>query len=116
MEEASSFFFFWSIIEREFPLAERQRLARVQEAGSSAIDQYASVGIRQLERYLTTARASQAVVKVEWDLDDGEWQPELPPFVGVPISVLYEGGVADYLSDHYGWCVRAWAVHCFEKG
>ena len=52
------------------------------------------------------AKTSTFTVSVEWDTD-GEDVKDLPTIVAVPIEVedLY---VADWLSDHYGWCVYSW--------
>jgi len=46
------------------------------------------------------------LVRVYWDTD-GEVIEDLPTEVRVP-SEVDEDGVADWLSDEYGWCVEYW--------
>jgi len=60
-------------------------------------------------------------IRVDWDTTDDE-KPEgyslkevgLSRTVEVPDEIVAEeqeqaGVVADWLSDHYGWCVNGWA-------
>lgn len=56
------------------------------------------------------ARTSIRVYGIEWDTDG--ISPEslgLPVEVQVPSSVG-EDGIADWLSDRYGWCVEGFRV------
>ena len=48
------------------------------------------------------------MVSVEWDTD-GEDVKDLPTIIAVPNEIEYDD-VADWLSDHYGWCVYGWRI------
>lgn len=54
------------------------------------------------------AEMSTFTVSVEWDTD-GEDVEDLPTIIAVP-NEIENDDVADWLSDHYGWCVYGWRV------
>ena len=54
------------------------------------------------------AKISTFMVSVEWDTD-GEDVKDLPTIIAVPNEIEYDD-VADWLSDHYGWCVYGWRI------
>lgn len=54
------------------------------------------------------AEISTFTVSVEWDTD-GEDVEDLPKIIAVP-NEIEDDDVADWLSDHYGWCVYGWRV------
>lgn len=66
----------------------------LQEGESQTIDEYPSIVMR--------------TVGVEWDTDGMDPEElDLPVAVEIP-GELDDEDVADYLSDHYGYCVKGW--------
>jgi len=60
------------------------------------------------EPELGEAKISTFIVSVEWDTD-GKDVKDLPTIIAVPNEIEYDD-VADWLSDHYGWCVYGWRM------
>lgn len=66
----------------------------LQEGESQTIDEYPSIVMR--------------TVGVEWDTDGMDPEElDLPSEVEIPAE-LDDEDVTDYLSDHYGYCVKGW--------
>ena len=55
-------------------------------------------------------------VDIMWDFDEGEEgsYTELPARVKIPANVPDEG-IADWLSDTYGWCVESFQIETVEE-
>ena len=51
----------------------------------------------------------RTATEIEWDLDEGDEDVELPEKVLIPWNIL-DDDIADYLSDEYGFCVRDFEV------
>jgi hypothetical protein len=66
----------------------------LQEGETQAVDEYPSVTVR--------------TIGVEWDTDGmDEEELDLPSEVEIP-GELDDEDVANWLSDHYGFCLKSW--------
>jgi hypothetical protein len=66
----------------------------LQEGETQAVDEYPSVTVR--------------TIGVEWDTDGmDEEELDLPSEVEIP-GELDDEDVTDWLSDHYGFCLKSW--------
>ena len=66
----------------------------LQEGETQAVDEYPSITVR--------------TIGVEWDTDGmDEEELDLPSEVEIP-GELDDEDVTDWLSDHYGFCLKSW--------
>jgi hypothetical protein len=95
------------------PIGTRGTVVGVDDTGSLLMhwDNGSSLNVLwKVDKVRVLEKATFIVDNIQWDVDDDDEDLSLPKRVCIEEDDISEADIADWLSDHYGFCVKSFVL------